>query len=288
MIPIKLVAVDIGSTLIDDNNNISIKDIETFRRLKQSGIKVCLTTARMYSSTKYISNTISSDYGVFGNGSVVMDLGNKKIISADVLTRDDKMDIVNFGKDNGLYIHFSQFFWEGSDEQKYFLLKHQLLNQKYEKSLKSNVKQVDNIYEYVLNNDDIVNLLLVSEDNMDDYYEILIHDYPNIYVTEYYKNCLETAINKTINYIEISKKHMNKKIGLDRLIEHLKLTPDEVLVIGDGKNDIEMFKEFPNSGCLANGNEMTKQYAQYVSNKTNNESGVSEIVEHYKKVRRII
>ena len=288
MMPIKLIAVDIGGTLINDNNTISREDIETFRKLKQSGIKVCLTTARMYSSTKYISNIISSDYGVFGNGSVVMNLNNKEIISAAVLTKEDKADIINFGKCNNLYIHFSQFFWEGSDEQKYFLLKHQLLNQKYEESLKSNVKQVDNLYEYVIHNDDIVNLVLVSEDNMDDFYKKLIQDYPNVYVTEYYKNCLETAINKTINYIEISKKHTNKKVGLDKLIEHLKLIPDEVLVIGDGKNDIEMFEKFPNSGCLANGDDQAKQCAQYLSTKTNNESGVSEIVEHYRKIRRIL
>lgn len=288
MMPIRLIAVDIGGTLIDDNNIISKEDIETFRKLKQSGIKVCLTTARMYSSTKYISNIVSSDYGIFGNGSVVMNLDDKEIISADVLTKDDKVDIVNFGKANNLYIHFSQFFWEGSDEQKYFLLKHQLLNRKYEESLKSNIKQVDNIYEYVIHNDDIVNLVLVSEDNIDDFYKILIRDYPNVHVTEYYKSCVETAINKTINYIEISKRYTNKKTGLDKLIEYLKLIPEEVLVIGDGKNDIEMFKGFPNSGCLANGNELAKQCAQYLSTKTNNESGVSEIVEHYRKIRRIL
>ena len=288
MTPIKLIAVDIGGTLINDNNNISNENIETFKELNRRGVKICLTTARMYSSTKYISNLIMSDYGVFGNGSIVMALNNKKIISSSVLDYDDKKKLMVFGKLNNLYIHFSQFFYEGSDQKEYFLLKHSLLNEHYDDKYKSNLKCVDDLYEYVLNSDDIVNMVFVSENNMDDLYQKLREQEPNICITEYYRNCRETAINKIINYIEVSKLKTDKSIGLKKLINHLGLTKNEVLVIGDGNNDLDMFKEFPNSGCLKNGSEKAKQYAKYISLKTNNESGVSEIIKYYMEKGNIL
>ena len=71
---IKLVAIDIGGTLITDDNRITQENIETLKKIKSLGIKISLVTARMYSSTKYISKVIDADFGVFGNGCNVMNL----------------------------------------------------------------------------------------------------------------------------------------------------------------------------------------------------------------------
>ena len=51
MSKIKLIAIDIGGTLIDDNNNIPPENIEILKKMKKQGIKIALVTARMLSST---------------------------------------------------------------------------------------------------------------------------------------------------------------------------------------------------------------------------------------------
>ena len=284
---IKLVAVDIGGTLIDDNNKIPLKNIESLKSLKELGIKTCLITARMFSSTKYIGYSIDADYGVFGNGNSVVSLRDSRIIFSTIIPSDDVNKLIMFAKNHNLYIHLSSNFYEGSDEKNYFLLKHNILNYNYPDSLKSNVILFDDIFNCQMQIGDIVNVIFVSEENMDEIYRMLKEEFPHLAITEYNKNLYESAIDKTISYIEIGKSYSTKATGLKILIDKLGISEEEVLVIGDGINDIEMFEQFHNSGCLVNGDKLAQEKASYISKYTNNEAGVSEIVEHFVKRRNL-
>ena len=71
---ISLVALDVGGTLLSDDNTISKENLNAIQNLKKMGIKIALSTAREYSSTKYISKQINCDYGVFSNGSHILDI----------------------------------------------------------------------------------------------------------------------------------------------------------------------------------------------------------------------
>lgn len=278
---IKLIAIDIGGTLICDNNEISVTNIETLKKVKEKGIKIALITARMYSSTKYISNIINADYGVYGNGSNIIALEKKQILYSELIDKEILKKLIDFGKKEKLYIHLNETFYETSDEKKYFALKHVILNKKYPDSLKSNVRIVSNLKKYIEMNKNVVKVVYVSEKNLDGIVEKIKLNFPYLYISEYNTNLYETAIGKVINYIEIGTCNTSKASGLQILMNKLHLTKDEILVVGDGDNDIEMFLQFENSGCLKNGSKKAKESAKYVSTKTNNESGLSEIIEHY-------
>lgn len=280
---IKLIAIDIGGTLITDSNEITTTNLKVLDDVRKKGVKIALITARMYSSTKYISNLINASYGVFGNGANIMYLENTKSLYSSFIQEKTLKDLICFGKEESLYIHLNQLFYETSDEKKYFAEKHLKLNKKYPPNLKSNIRIVNNLLDNIDHFEDVIKVLYVSERNMDDILEKLKYLFPNIYITEYNKNLYEDAINKTINYIEVSTTNSNKAEGLCRLINFINVSPDEVLVIGDGNNDIEMFRKFSNSGCLANGTEEAKKNAKYVSFNTNNDSGVAEIIKKYVK-----
>lgn len=280
---IKLVAIDIGGTLITDDNKITEENIEILKKIKSLGIKISLVTARMYSSTKYISNLIDADFGVFGNGSNVMNLKDFNTYYSEIIPNQIVKELVNFGKENDMYIHLSQLLCETSDENKYFLRKHNILNQNYSEELKSNIKKVDDLNKYVNVVNDVVNVIFVTEKNMDEFIGKFKLKFPNLFITEYNKNLYETAINQTINYLEIGIKNTTKLDGLKELIKQININAEEVLVIGDGNNDVEMFNYFKNSGCLLNGSEKAKKVANYISKKTNNDSGVSEIIKYYMK-----
>lgn len=280
---IKLIAIDIGGTLLTDNNEVSKENIEIIKNVKKAGIKIALITARMYSSTKYISNLIDADYGIFGNGSVVMELKSEKIIKYDYLSKNDVKKLIDFSKEEKLYAHISRLFVELSDENKYFALKHNILNNNYPKKLKSNILVVNNLKYYCEKHTDIVKIILVSEKNMDLIVNKINNIFSNLYITEYNKNLYEYAIDKTINYIEIGNNYSEKSEGLDCLISKMKINSDAVLVIGDGKNDIEMIKKFNNSACPLNADNEVKQYVKYVSNKTNSQSAVSDIIKKFVK-----
>lgn len=278
---IKLIAVDIGGSLINDNNIIPDENIEALKRAKQKGIKIALITARMYSSTKYISCKIKADYGIFSNGSIVMNLENRIPYYEEYIPNVTLNRLIDFAKENNMYLHVNRLLWEFSDRKEYLALKHIVLNENYPPSLKNNVMVVDDLREYCRNTEDAVKVAFVSEDNMDDFKELLERTFPNLYITEYYKNSNETAINKVINYIEVGINPDTKGAGLKLLAKELSMNEDSILVIGDGNNDIDLFKDFKNTGCLANGIDEAKKLASYVSPYTNNEAGVADIINHF-------
>ena len=277
----KLIAIDIGGTLLSDDNKISKRNIDAINRARKHGIMIALITARMYSSTKYISKTIGADYGIFGNGNVIMNLKNRKIIYKSYIEKNLVQSLITFAKKNELYIHISRILWEVSDENKYFALKHNILNKSYPTNLKSNIIVVDNLFEYCKKHSDVVNSVFVSDKNMNSIIKKIKQEFPSLFITEYNKNLYEYVINKTINYVEVSNTIRNKSDGLIELINYLKISKDEVLVIGDGINDIEMFNTFNNSGCASNSDETIKKIAGYISKHSNNQSAVSDIINYY-------
>lgn len=279
---ISLVALDIGGTLLCDDNTISKENIDTIQNLKNKGIKIVLSTAREYSSTKYISKQINCDYGVFSNGSHLLDINNLKTLKCSLLKTKAVLEIYNYCKKNNLYIHLNQEFCEVSDQMDYFNLKHNILNQTYPDDLKSSCYLVDNLYEYILNNP-ITKIVIASEQELDSTImdiQGILNKY-DLFINEYNQNLNEHIINKKINYIEIGATKDTKASGLIELLKILNIPIDEILVVGDGDNDLEMLSKFPNSICMSNGTEKAKKLARYITKKDNNNSGVAEGLNYY-------
>ena len=63
--------------------------------------------------------------------------------------------------------------------------------------------------------------------------------------------------------------------------EKLKIKKDEILVIGDGLNDLEMISEFPNSVAMGNGVEELKKAASYTTDHIVND-GFAKALKHFK------
>ena len=98
--------------------------------------------------------------------------------------------------------------------------------------------------------------------------------------TEKIKDYIDNK-NKNINYIEIGATIDTKASGLIELAHKLNIPIDEVLVVGDGDNDLEMLSTFPNSICMCNGTKKAKRLAKYITKNDNNSSGVAEGLNYY-------
>ena len=279
---ISLIALDIGGTLLSDNNKITVENIEAIKKAKEKGIKVALSSAREYSSTKYISKQIGCDYGVFSNGSHLVDLNRMQTLRCSFINTKSVLEIFDYCKRNNLYIHLNQEFREVSDQMEYFNLKHHLLNETYPDDLKSECYLIKDLRDYIQNNT-FTKVVIVSEKELDsDIVRLseILKKY-NLFITEHNRDLNEHIINRIINYIEIGSKMETKKSGLLELIKILGIPKEEVLVFGDGDNDIDMLSEFENSVCMANGTAKTKKLARYVTKRDTNNSGVAEGINYF-------
>lgn len=265
--------------MLSDDNTITKENINSLKKAKDSDIKIALITAREYSSTKYISNLIDCDYGVFSNGNHIFDLNSNKTIKITNIAKDAFKDIYIFCKRNNLYIHVNLEYEKISDKLEYFCLKHKLLNERYPDNSKSNCYVVDDLIDYVKNKN-VSKIVIVSDSKMDNYVKQLdkILKKYNLFITETNNNLYENILNKTINYIEIGASNSTKSTGLKYLINQLKISSNNVYVFGDGMNDFEVLSEFKNSICMSNGCKEIKKISKFITTKDNNNSGVTEMV----------
>ncbi|KAM3332240.1 hypothetical protein ACQJBY_027817 [Aegilops geniculata] len=80
--------------------------------------------------------------------------------------------------------------------------------------------------------------------------------------------------------LELVPPATSKGTGVKILLDHLCISPDEVMAIGDGENDIEMLELASLGVALANGAEKTKAVANVIG-ATNDEDGVAQAIYDY-------
>ena len=172
---------------------------------------------------------------MFSNGSHLLNLNELKTLKCSLIKTQAVLELYDYCKKNNLYIHLNQEFCEVSDQMNYFNLKHHLLNKGYPDGLKSECYLVNDLKNYIINND-ITKIVIVSE------------------------NELDSVLAKILN-----------------------IPTDEILVFGDGNNDLEMLSKFNNSVCMSNGSKKAKKIAKYITKKDNNNSGVAEGIIYFMK-----
>ena len=92
---------------------------------------------------------------------------------------------------------------------------------------------------------------------------------------------LEASLQATYSgystYI-IGAKQVNKASGLQTLLTHYQLAPNEMMVFGDQTNDLPMLALTPHSYAMANAAKSVQQAATYLA-PSNNDEGVLTILE---------
>lgn len=82
-------------------------------------------------------------------------------------------------------------------------------------------------------------------------------------------------------FLEIMAEGIDKAQSLQRLLDYLGREKDGMVACGDGYNDISMV-EFAGLGvAMKNGNDTIKEKADYVTEKTNDENGIVEVIEKF-------
>ena len=71
---IKLVVSDIDGTIIDNVHRICTKNLDAISYLKDKNTTFAVCTGKSYAISKDFCKQIKADFGVFGNGSQIIDL----------------------------------------------------------------------------------------------------------------------------------------------------------------------------------------------------------------------
>ena len=105
----------------------------------------------------------------------------------------------------------------------------------------------------------------------------LYKQYQNVYHCIY-----DIDLYSTNQWLEFMPKNVSKASAIMQLKEYLKC--DEVIVFGDGKNDIDMFEIADFSYVVSNGSDCLKQIATGII-ESNDEDGVIKKIFELEKIK---
>lgn len=245
----KMVVFDIDGTLIPyQENKISPKIKDLFKRLKENNITVTLATGRDFVSIGDIHLDKHIDYFIGANGSFIYDLKQKKYIFNSpikfedfedyykniLLNNQDDINNVILSDDNNVYV------WN----------KNQLDGHWFWEPFKHKFKEFNSAKENI---------------NLNQFHLITI-------------NCISNTklIEKSIQYLKqkpifvqawwhngffVANKGITKASSINKLCEYLNIEMNEVIAFGDGENDLQMLKEVGLGVAMDNGSELVKSIA---------------------------
>ena len=279
---IKLIVSDMDGTLLAHDSSISKGNIEAIRYAQSKGVQFAIATGRDYSSLKGILEAHDLKcFSILGNGEQICNENGEILSSAYFPKKCFKQVLQIFDE---LKIHYMIFTANGF----YSTAEPNVVRDAFIDRCVVQFKRKREDYLDDGCNQDMACMKLKKIGDLDDF----INSSIDIIKVEAFNNdvsLIEKAKEKLqeidgIAYlssfddnIEVTDKAAQKGLILENVIEELGYSKDEVMVLGDGLNDITLFERFKYSFAPGNANETIKAMAYQVVGACE-EDGVSQAI----------
>ncbi len=244
MIKKKIVFSDYDGTIYIEENEMekNVKAIEKYRKL---GGKFIIVTGRSKNSIDGVIRkyNIQYDYLILNNGSIIFDNKGNKIYE-EFIKPEISSKIIKYLKNKS---NIEILYYDENDKVKY--TNQELLKIRIKTKNRETVKEIEKE----------INQLFKDE--------VIAHaSFPTIY----YEN---------INYdhTDIVSIKAGKERAINELLKILNIKKEEVVTVGDGRNDIEMIKQY-NGYSMETAEDEVKQVASKIF------KNISEVLEYIEKV----
>ncbi|MEC1748521.1 Cof-type HAD-IIB family hydrolase [Bacillus mojavensis] len=240
-VDIKLIAIDMDGTLLNDEQLISDENRKAIREAEDKGVYVVISTGRTLMTCRELAESLElSSFLITANGSEIWD-SNFNLVERKLLHTDHiKMmwDLRNKHNTN---------FWAST------------VNKVWRGEFPENITDHEWLkFGFDIEDDDIRNEVLA----------------------ELRKNKELEITNSSPTNIEVNALGINKAAALAKVSEKLGFTMEHVMAMGDSLNDIAMIKEAGLGVAMGNAQDIVKETADWITD-TNIEDGVANAIRHW-------
>lgn len=268
-LPVKLIALDLDDTLLNDSREISDENVHVLRRAASLGIYLVLCSGRAedailpFVRRLDLAGTQSGRYIIAVNGCSIFDMHKReriynKKVAADVLLYADRM-----AREMGYYSEVygpDVIYAEKSTE--WTRLDSEMCGVRLE---------IVEDYENFLRQG-FVKMLIAGEPDKLQVLQKKLRDglgtRANIFVSKPY-------------FLEVLPANCGKGQAVNFLADHLGISRKETIGFGDSMNDEDLIRECGYGVAMCNGFEEIKELADFVTEKTNDENGVGDFLKKY-------
>lgn len=261
----KIIVLDLDGTLTNSNKEISIRNKKALIKAQQAGILVVLASGRPTYGIIPLAKELELDqYGGYilsYNGGQIIDVAQNESIYHKVLPNHVIPAIYNLvTKHQATLLSYEgeYIITENSTDPYVAIESH--LNRMRIKTVDSFCVAIQNPVTKCLAVGEPSKLIELEKELKANYSDIL-----NIYRSEPF-------------FLELVPPHIDKAYSLNRLVEHLQLTREDMIAFGDGFNDLSMIEYAGMGVAMANAQDAVKAIANKIT-LSNNEDGVAHILE---------
>lgn len=280
----KMLVLDLDGTLLDDYKEIPPKNVEAIERLYDDfGVIPVIATARPLEVARYIANKggrAFQTYIIATNGAIVLDVNSGEYLMNRSLQPKQIERLIALCKERGLEYEFMTTQCEVADAKYSY---RRVVDPMYD-NMGIPFNYQNDLEEYISQIDEPIPLFAVNGtvEELGECYPYL-KMIPGLQIS---KPCIRTTPEKdpegkikTLAYHDIMREGVTKASAITTLADYLGIKKEEIIAIGDGGNDVEMFEVAGLKIAMKNGVESLKEMADVVTLKDNNAGGVGLIID---------
>jgi len=265
-IMIKLIALDMDGTLLNNEKKISARNCQAIQAAKDAGIKVVLASGRppqgLQSFLTQLGLTHDDDFCVSYNGSLVQRVASGEVLHQTSLKGTDIKKVFDLSVKLDVSIHA-------------FSVKQGLITHKSNPwtDIEANINgisatEVD--FTTLADDDDFIKVMLVADEARLTH---AITQLPESLKQQY------TVVRSAAIFLEVLHPESNKGIAIEKLCHLLALSAEQVMCVGDAENDHAMLSFAGLAVAMENADDGTKAIADYIT-ASNQEDGVAVAIEN--------
>lgn len=260
---IKMFAVDMDGTFLNDQKKYNRERFDClFKQMLEQDIQFVVASGNQYAQLKsFFPDTHQEMSFVAENGALVMDKGEEVFSESipvqsikntlDILETVPAISVILCGKR-------SAYVLDTSDE-------------KFVDMVRLFYPKLELVADFMHIDDQILKLSLgVTESKTEEIQMQLMNKLKEEI----------TPVSSGNGSVDLIWTGTHKASGLKKLVKEETIQSHELMVFGDGGNDIEMLKLAKYGFAMANASKDVKQVAAYIA-PSNNDEGVLEIIEQY-------
>ncbi len=294
---IKLIATDLDGTMLATDNSIPQTNLKAIQTIKEKHIPLAICTGKSYAISKDICEQCDAQYGIFGNGTQIIDLKEQKEIYRHCLTIEELTFCYQLAGKHHLHIHAYGDNFVITEELKYMDLRNYAM---YFKSQSSVFGKYDTNFNLVLHHEEndlsfyivknllqyiqehnltIFNVILSGENDLEEIRSELENKSTlTVQFISKKGNYKDELLDKEYDYFSIAPQNIGKGSALDFLKAYLNINTNDTMAIGDNLNDIDLLKSSGVGVAVANAYEPVKKVATYTTTNNASNGGFAEAV----------
>lgn len=264
----KLILCDLDATLLDDSKNVPQINLECIKLAVEMGCRFVLSSGRSNMSLNNFNKDLGLDkkgcYCIGYNGGIIYEADTLRVLSEHLLKGELAVRAIrlcrNYEVDLMVYYNENLYLEKPSERIDIYARRSKLVP-----------ICLDNLESICINN--VSKVIIIGRNS------ILKSIEKDVYTTGLNKEI--TTFFSAADLYEFNPLNIDKGTALDELSAFLNIDKKDIIAIGDNMNDISMVKKAGLGVAVRNGTDEIKSTADYITEKTNNEGAVAEVIEKF-------